>query len=201
VLRFLRKHFITGLVFLAPIVITAYIIWKIFVSVDNLITPLRNRYPIIDFPGLGVIAVFVIIVLAGFLAGNLIGRRLSSLIERNLNHIPLIRGIYTTVKEIGQVFFADKRTVFRRVVLVKYPNPHTYAIAFVTNEMETYLNKMTGEELVSVFLPTAPNPTSGYLLLLPKRDVMPVAISVEEGLKMVISGGAVFPAAFSIDKS
>ncbi|MBI4721188.1 MAG: DUF502 domain-containing protein [Chitinivibrionia bacterium] len=200
-LRFLRKHFITGLVFLAPVVITAYIIWKIFISVDNLIEPLRTRYPIIDIPGLGVIAVFIIIVLAGFLAGNLIGRRLISLVERNMNHIPLVRGIYTAVKEIGQVFLTDKRTVFRRVVLVKFPNSYTYAIAFVTNEGQTYFNDVTKEELVSVFLPTTPNPTSGFMLLLSKKDITPVTISVEEGLKMVISGGAVSPSSFSIDKS
>jgi uncharacterized membrane protein len=189
--KFIRRHFITGLVFLAPVVITAYIFWKVFGSVDNLIEPLQIRYPILDVPGLGVIVVFLIILIAGFLTGNLIGRRLIGLVERWLNHIPLIRGIYSTVKEISKVFFSDKRTVFKSVVLIRYPHPDCYALAFVTKEGQKYFNDLTGEDLVNVFLPTAPNPTSGYLLLIPKKDVMPVDISVEEGLKMVISGGAV----------
>ena len=190
-IKFFRRHFITGLVFLAPVVITAYILWKVFVSVDNLIEPLQVRYPILDVPGLGVIVVLFIILLAGFLTGNLLGRRLIGLVEGWLNRIPLIRGIYSTVKEISQVFFADKRTVFKSVVLIKYPHPDCYALAFVTKEGQEYFNTLIAEEVVNVFLPTAPNPTSGFLLMIPRKDVIPVDISVEEGLKMVISGGAV----------
>jgi uncharacterized membrane protein len=200
VFKFIRRHFITGLVFLAPVVITAYIFWKVFVSVDNLIEPLQVRYPILDVPGLGVVIVFLIIVLSGFLAGNLLGRRMIGLVERWLNHIPLIRGIYSTVKEISKVFFTDKRTVFKSVVLIRYPHPDCYALAFITKEGQEYFNQLIAEELVNVFLPTAPNPTSGYLLLIPRRDVIPVDISVEEGLKMVISGGAVSAAARTLAK-
>jgi len=191
---FLRKYFVTGLVFLAPVIITAYILWKVFVSIDHLMDPIQARYPILDIPGLGVVIVVFIVIISGFLTGNLIGRKLVGWGERSLNHIPLIRGIYTTVKEISQVFLSDKRTVFRKVVLIRYPHPGCYALAFVTKEGSEYFNRITENELVSVFLPTAPNPTSGYLLLIPKKDVIPVDISVEEGLKMVISGGAVSPA-------
>jgi len=191
VLAFLRRYFIAGLLILAPIVVTAYIFWKVFVSFDRFLAPVQDRYPFLDFPGLGFVAAIVLVILTGFLAGNLIGRKVIGLGERLLNHIPLIRGIYSTVKEISEVFLADRRTVFRRVVLIQYPHPGSYALAFVTKEGYEYFNHVTGRELVNVFVPTTPNPTSGFLLMVPKNDVIPVEVSVEEGLKMVISGGAV----------
>jgi uncharacterized membrane protein len=188
-------------VFLAPIVITGYVLWKVFGWIDNLLGPFKTRYPILDIPGLGVVAVFIIILLSGFLASNLIGKKLINLGERYLHRIPLIRGIYSTVKEIGLVFLSDKKTVFKRVVLIKYPHPDCYAIAFITEEGNRYFDELTGRDLVSVFLPTAPNPTSGYLLLIPKKDITHVELTVEDGLKMVISGGAVTPTIISREKS
>ncbi len=200
-IKFLRRYLITGILILAPIGITAYILWKVFISLDNLIDPLQERYPIIDIPGLGLIAVMVFIIVVGFLAGNLIGRRVIGFGEKSLNHIPLIRGIYTTIKEISQVFLSDKRTVFRRVVLIHYPYRGCYALGFITKEEQGYMNNVTGEDLTNVFLPTSPNPTSGYLLMVPQKDIIPVSLSVEEGLKLVISGGAVSPRLLDMDKS
>ena len=107
--------------------------------------------------------------------------------------MPIIRRIYTAVKEISEVFLGDRKTAFQRAVVVHYPHQSSYAIAFVTKEGIPYFNAALSEELVNVFLPTTPNPTSGFMLMLPKRDVHEVAISVEEAMKIVISGGAFSP--------
>ncbi|NIM18976.1 MAG: DUF502 domain-containing protein [Candidatus Latescibacteria bacterium] len=192
-MRFLRKYFLTGILILTPVLVTGYILWKVFSSIDNLLGPLQKRYPIIDIPGLGFIIIIVLIVLTGFFAGNLIGRRIIHVGERLLNYIPLVPRIYNAVKELSQVFLADRKTAFQEVVLVRYPHPGSFALAFVTREGSEYFNSLVGSEVVNVFVPTTPNPTSGFLLLVPKKDVLKVSITVEEGMKMVISGGAFSP--------
>jgi uncharacterized membrane protein len=190
----LRRYFLTGLVVLAPTVITAYIVWWAFTRLDNILDPLQRRYPIIDIPGLGFIIILLLIVFTGLLASNLIGRRVIGLGERILHRLPLERRIYTAVKEVAEVLLAEKQDAFQRVVLIRYPHRDAFALAFVTREGTQYLDDVVGEELVSVFIPTTPNPTSGFFLMLPKRDVMSLNISVETAMKMVISGGAFVPA-------
>ncbi len=192
-MKFLRRHFLTGLLILAPIVVTGYILWKVFSSIDHVLDPIQAKYPILDIPGLGFVVVIFVIVLTGFLAGNLIGKRIISSGERILSYIPLIPRIYNAVKELSEVFLTDRTTVFRKVVLIRYPHPGSFALAFVTQDSPNYFNELTRKEMVNVFVPTTPNPTSGFLLLVPKRDVFEVNISVEDGMKMVISGGAFSP--------
>ena len=192
-MKFFRRQFLTGLLVLAPTVITGYIVWKVFVSIDGVIEPFQRRFPLIDFPGLGVVFVLLIILITGFLAENLIGRRVISLGERGLNSLPIIRRIYSALKELSEVFLTDRKTAFQRVVLIKYPHPGSLALAFVTQDGVGYFNDLVGEELINVFIPTTPNPTSGFMLMIPKRDVTPVDITVEEAMKMVISGGAFSP--------
>ena len=192
-MKFLRRHFLTGLLILAPIVVTGYILWKVFSSVDHILDPIQTKYPIIDIPGLGFIVVILFIIVVGFVFGNLIGKRFISAGERLLNYIPLIPRIYNAVKELGEVFLTDRSTVFKRVVLIRYPHPGSFALAFVTLDSPDYFNTMVGEELINVFVPTTPNPTSGFLLLVPRKDVFDMRIRVEEGMKMVISGGAFTP--------
>jgi uncharacterized membrane protein len=192
-MKFLRRHFLTGLLVLAPTVITGYIVWKIFMSIDNLIGPLQRRFPLIDIPGIGFIIVLLFILLTGFLASNLIGKRLFGMGDRILNSLPLIRRIYFAVKEISEVFLTDKKTAFQSVVLIRYPHEHSFALAFVTKEESEYFSHLVEQDLVNVFIPTTPNPTSGFMLMLPRQEVTPVAISVEEAMKIVISGGAFSP--------
>jgi uncharacterized membrane protein len=192
-MRFLRRYFLTGLIVLAPTVITAYVAWWGFTKIDNLIEPFQKRYPIIDIPGIGFVIVLLLIVVTGLLASNLIGRRVISLGEAVMNRLPLIRRIYSAIKEVSAVLLSEKNSAFQRVVLIRYPHRDAYALAFMTKDGIEYFNKAVGEELINVFIPTTPNPTSGFLLMMPKRDVVELDMSVEEAMKMVISGGAFAP--------
>jgi uncharacterized membrane protein len=193
-MRHLRRYFLTGLVVLAPTVITLYLVWWGFTRIDNILEPLQKRYPIIDIPGIGFVIVLLLIVVTGLLASNLIGRRVISWAEHVLNRLPLVRRIYSAVKEVSEVLLTQKHNAFQRVVMIHYPHRDAYALAFVTREGVAYFDDRVGEELVSVFIPTTPNPTSGFFLMLPKRDVLELSISVETAMKMVISGGAFTPA-------
>jgi uncharacterized membrane protein len=189
----MRRHFFTGLLVIAPTVFTGWLVWKIFVTIDNLIAPLQKKFPIIDIPGIGFVIVLLLIFIVGVLANNLIGRRIIAGGESLLNRLPLIRRIYNASKELSEVFLTDKKTVFQRVVMIRYPHADSFALAFVTNKGARYFNTVVGEELINVFIPTTPNPTSGFLLLIPLRNVYPVEISVEEAMKIIISGGAFTP--------
>jgi uncharacterized membrane protein len=165
---------LTGLVVLAPTAITLYIVWWSFTKIDNLIEPLQRRYPIIDIPGIGFVIVLFLILFTGFLAGNLIGRRVISLGESVLNRLPFIRRIYSAVKEVSAVLLTEKNNAFQRVVLIRYPHRDAYAVAFVTKNGIDYFNP-------------------GFMLMLPRGDVIDLDLSVEEAMKMVISGGAFSP--------
>jgi uncharacterized membrane protein len=178
---------------LTPTVITGWLVWKIFGTIDNLIAPFQKKFPIIDIPGIGFVIVLLLILIVGVLTNNLIGRRFIAGGESLLNRLPLIRRIYNASKELSEVFLTDKKTVFQRVVMIRYPHKDSFALAFVTNKGAGYFDTVVGEELINVFIPTTPNPTSGFLLMIPERNVFPVEISVEEAMKIIISGGAFTP--------
>jgi uncharacterized membrane protein len=196
----LRRYFLTGLLVLAPTVITGWLVWKIFITVDNLIEPLQRKYPPLDFPGLGFAIVLVIIFFMGFLASNLVGRRLISAGETFFRRLPLVRTIYGASKELSEVFFTDQKAVFKRVVLIRFPHGESFALGFVMNENVQYLNDALKGEVLLVFMPTAPNPTTGFMLVVHSRDTTAIDVSVEEAFKMVISGGAFAPRAFSSER-
>jgi len=189
-LKYIQRRFVAGVLILTPIIVTGWLFWWIFSSIDKVLAPLQERYPIIDWPGVGFVVVLLFILLIGIFAGNLIGRRVIGTGERLVYNLPMIRRVYTAVKELSQVFLTDRKTVFREVVLIRYPHRDMFALAFVTREGSGFFNRLTGKTLLNVFVPTTPNPTSGFLLLVPEDDVIRVPVDVEEGLKMVISGGA-----------
>lgn len=191
--RFIRNRFIAGLLILLPVIVTGWIIWKIFSSIDSLLEPVQTRFPIIDHPGVGFGAVLLLIILTGVFGGNFIGHRVIARGERLLYRLPLIRRIYVAVKELSQVFLAERRLVFREVVIIRYPHKDSFALGFVTQKGTPEFNRLLGREVVNVFVPTTPNPTSGFLLFLPADQVERVPIDVEEGLKMVVSGGVFVP--------
>lgn len=186
----LRKHFLTGLLSITPLAVTGWIAWRLYLLVDRALRPLLERYPPLqtlpDFlvTAMGAGLSVLLIVLVGLVSRNLIGVAFFNLVERLFNRIPIVKGIFTAVKQIAEVILSDSRKAFRQVVLFEYPRPGCWALGFVTREeLEA--------GLLHVFLPTTPNPTSGFLLLLPREDVRLLDISVEEGIRLIISGGAV----------
>jgi len=189
----LRRRFLTGLLILLPILVTGWVFYQFFHSVDNILNPLVERYPFLDIPGLGFLSVLMIIFIVGVFGGNLNGRKVIGWLDIIVCRIPLINRMYIAVKELSEVFLQRERTVFKKAVMVQYPLAGTFAVGFVTAD-STFQNE-DGKERVflNVFLPTTPNPTSGFFLMVPEKEAIELDCSVVEALKMVISGGAVKP--------
>jgi len=194
-LRWLRRSFFTGLLVLLPVVVTAWVFYRFFRWIDGFIKPIAARYPIIDIPGLGVLSVLLIIVVAGALGGNFLGRRILHSIERGLERIPMVRTLYLTLKQTSEVFLKHDRSVFKEVVFVQYPRLGVYTVALVTSTWRFRGADGDEREYVTLFLPTTPNPTSGLLIMVPQSEVTPSHLTIEEALKMIISGGVVVPEA------
>ncbi len=190
-----RRRFFTGLVILLPTVLTGWLLYNVLVSMDRLLQPVVDRYPILDIPGLGMIAVVILILLAGVFAGNFIGRKIKRSAVNIVTRIPMISRMYTAIKQISEVFLRHERTVFREAILIQYPRPGIYVVGFVTSSWNTRVGGGPAKDFVNVFLPTTPNPTSGLFLMIPESEVIHMDCSVEDALKMVISGGAVIPPA------
>ncbi|NKB52437.1 MAG: DUF502 domain-containing protein [Rhizobiaceae bacterium] len=198
----LRNYFFTGLVICAPLAITVYLTWSLIEWVDGWVKPylpdLYNPDSYLPFtiPGFGVLVAVFVITTVGFLTANLIGRSIISYGEYLLGRMPLVRNIYSALKQIFETVFREDSDSFQSVVLVEYPRREIWALAFVATdtlgEVQSKLDEPTGKT-VSVFLPTTPNPTSGFLLFVPVEDVVPLDMGVEEAAKLVISAGLVAP--------
>ncbi|MGD1955339.1 MAG: DUF502 domain-containing protein [Sphingomonadales bacterium] len=195
----LRTYFLTGIVVAAPISITIYLTWLFVVSVDERITSLipakynPETYLPVGIPGLGVVIVVIFLTLLGMITANFFGRALLNFGERLLNNLPVVRSVYGTLKQIFETIISLSSMSFREVVMVEYPRRGLYAIAFVTATTKGEIAARSGQEMVNVFLPTTPNPTSGFLLFVPKKDLTYLDMTVEEGVKYVISAGLVTP--------
>ncbi|MBV6657387.1 MAG: DUF502 domain-containing protein [Devosiaceae bacterium] len=200
----LRNYFFTGVIVVAPVTITGYLIWTFVSWVDRIVKPLippvynPDNYLPFAVPGFGVVAAVLIITMAGFLAANLVGRSVVSFSERLLDRMPLVRTLYRGLKQIFETVLNERANNFQAVGLIQYPRPGIWAVVFQSTqtrgEVAYKLSENEGqEELVSVFLPTTPNPTSGFLLFVPKADLITLDMSVEDGAKLVISAGLVVP--------
>ncbi len=187
--RVLRKYFFTGLLVILPITISVIVLWQFFFTLDHILGRFVIRYYGREIPGLGLIVLIGIIIVVGAVASNFIGRRVLKLWERFINRIPLVRWIYGTTKTVFAAVLHENSTSFRRVVLIEFPHKGIYSLAFVTCESGGRIENVVGKKLVSVFLPTTPNPTSGYFLLIPEEDVRPLDMSVQDGLRLVVSAG------------
>jgi uncharacterized membrane protein len=194
-LRAIRTNFITGLLVLAPLAVTGYIVYRLFIWVDHLLgTTLRGGYIRPGgIPGLGFLTVLVIITLAGALANNFLGRQVGTVFESMLYKVPVLRGVYATLKEIGEAVLSDRKTAFQRVVLVEYPRPGVYSIGLATSDAPRTFDEASGKELHGVFIPHTPNPTTGPLVYCTKEQMIPTALRVEQAIKMIVSGGVVVP--------
>jgi len=196
----LRTYFLTGIVVAAPLAITFYLAWAFVTTVDDKITPLipekynPETYLPFGVPGLGLIIVIVFLTLLGALAANLFGRTLIRLGERMLDRMPVIRSVYGTLKQIFETVVSQHSNSFKEVVLVEYPRKGLWAIAFVTSDTKGEIDEKTEGRMVNVFLPTTPNPTSGFLLFVPREGLISLDMTVDDGIKYVISAGLVTPA-------
>lgn len=194
----LRNYFLTGLLVTAPPALTIYLA-VLFVSfIDNKVRHLipeeynPEQYLPFAIPGLGVVIVIVALIVLGAFTTGYLGRLFVRIWERMWEKMPFVSGIYSTFKQLFETVFSKKSNAFRQVVLVEFPRKDVWTVAFVTSDVPYALaDALTGDELVSVYVPTTPNPTSGYWSIYRKEDVVPLDISVEDGLKMVISLGIV----------
>jgi uncharacterized membrane protein len=195
----LRAYFFAGILFTAPIAITAYLAWLAIDFVDSRVTPMipakynPETYLPFALPGLGLLVLAVLLTLIGALMAGYAGRLVMHGYEGLLNRMPVVRGVYAAVKQIVEAVLAQKSKAFRQAVLVEYPRPGVWAIAFVTGRATGEIRNAAAEEMVALFVPTTPNPTSGFLLFVPKRQVIPLAMQVEDAFKLVVSGGIVLP--------
>ena len=191
----LRNYLLTGILVTAPITITVWISWQILKFFEamarHLIPP--SLYPDIAIPGLGLIVVFLGLIVIGALTAGLVGRLFVKTSERILGRMPVVRSVYSAIKQILETVLAQRATAFRQVVLVEYPRKNIWAVGFVSGPTKGEIQRELARDLVNVFLPTTPNPTSGFLLFVPKDDVRPLAMTIEEGIKLVVSGGIVTP--------
>ena len=179
----LRTRFLTGILVIVPIGVTIWILVWIFTAIDGILRP------IVRIPGLGFVVMILLIYLVGVMASNVVGRRLIDYGESLLGRVPVVRPIYNSVKQIVDSFSTSGKTGFKQVVIVEFPMKGTRTIGFVTNES----TDERGEKLLYIFIPTAPNPTSGFLQIVREEDTIQVDMSVDNALKMVISGGTVLP--------
>lgn len=194
----LKRRFLTGLLVVVPLYFTYYIISVLVNFMDRLLSFLPARfhpdtYLPFHIPGLGVIFTFFFILLVGIFATNFFGKRMVEVWEALLVRIPLIRSVYSASKQLIEAFFVTNREGFRRVVLVEYPRKGVYVLGFVTGVTEGEIQRVTDEKVVNIFLPTTPNPTSGFYILVPEKDTIPLNMGVEDAFKLIISGGMVTP--------
>jgi len=197
----LRNYFLTGLVIAGPIGITLWLTWTFIQWVDGWVKPIVPRvynpetYLPFSVPGLGLIVAFIVLTLVGFLAANFAGRSLLSFGESVVGRMPLVRNLYSGLKQIFETVLDQRGNTFTKAALIEYPRKGLWAIVFISTQTKGEVAKrlQPATEAVSVFLPTTPNPTSGFLLFVPKEDVVELSMSVEDAAKLVISAGLVNP--------
>jgi uncharacterized membrane protein len=192
----LKKYFVTGLLILVPLGITLWVLNLIVTTMDQtlLLPPpsVRNDFPF-NIPGTGVILTLAIVLVVGVLAHNFIGRHLVLWWEALLRRIPVVSSIYTSVKQVSDTLFSPSGQAFRKAVLVQFPRDGAWSVAFVVGDPGEALKRPLGGDLQTVYVPTAPNPTSGYILILPPDQIVDLHISVDDALKFVVSMGVVTP--------
>ncbi|MFQ5626708.1 MAG: DUF502 domain-containing protein [Methyloligellaceae bacterium] len=197
----LRNYFLTGLIIVGPVGITLYVIWWFVNLIDAWVKPwvpqiyLPETYLPFTVPGVGLIFSITVLIVVGALTANLFGRTVVSYGEIMLGRMPVVRSVYRALKQIFETVLSQSSNSFQQVGLVEYPRLGLYAIVFVSTATKGEIDKkvLKGEPMLSVFLPTTPNPTSGYLLFVPTKDVTILDMSVEEAAKLVISAGLVVP--------
>ena len=191
----MKKYFITGLLIWIPLVITVWVLNLIVTTMDRFLPEALEpkSWLGVDIPGLGLVLAASIVLLTGLLAANIIGQRLVELWEALLARIPVVKSIYTSVKQVSDTLFSTSGQAFRKALLVEYPRRGSWTIAFLTGMPGGDVANHLDGEYVSVYVPTTPNPTSGFFLMMPRADVIELDMSVDAALKYVISMGVAAP--------
>jgi len=202
----LKRYFVAGILVLLPLAVTVWLVWQIIGAVEGGVQTIIERinaaiarrtgreeeFLTYHF-GYGFLVVIAIVFGAGLFATNVIGRKLVRFVENLVTKVPFISKIYLTVQQIRDAFIGREHALFQSVAVIEYPRPGLYTICFVTSTAEGEVQHKTKEEVVCVFIPTTPNPTSGFLIFVPQDGLVPLSMTVEEAMKLVISGGALVP--------
>ena len=198
----LRNYFLTGLIVCAPLAITAYLAWSFVGWVDDWVKPYiptaynPDSYLPFAVPGFGLIVALLLITMIGFLTANFIGRAIVGYGENLLHRMPLVRGIYKTLKQLFETVLSNKNDTFTKVGLVEYPRKDVWSLVFVGGEKDTEINAALdkpGDPLIGVFMPCTPNPTTGFLMYVYKSEIVMLDMSIEDGAKLIVSAGLVAP--------
>ncbi|MCC1482228.1 DUF502 domain-containing protein [Roseibaca sp. Y0-43] len=198
----IRSNFLAGLAVIAPGVLTVWLVWNVVTWIDGIVMPLipaRFQPEVLtgwDVPGVGVAIFLIFTVVMGYFTKGFIGRTLVGWGERIVEAMPVVRSIYNAVKQIADTILARSAPTFDRACLVEYPRKGIWATAFISTTTRGEIGDRLGadqDEMISVFLPTTPNPTSGFLLFVPRRDVIELDMSIEDAAKLIISAGLVYP--------
>ncbi|MGM0507566.1 MAG: DUF502 domain-containing protein [Fusobacteriota bacterium] len=212
-MKHIKTYFITGIVAILPLFVTVFVLAKIFEWTNYIIRsllPIAYIYGFIlkfvdqDIIGVqklvfsiiylvSIIVIYILILVLGFLLVNVISKEKAKYFEGFFLKLPLVKNIYRTIKQISNLMFSKQSSSYKKVVLIEYPRKGLYSLAFLTKEENKYFENKINKELINVFMPTSPNPTSGMFLIVPKKDVTELDIKVEDAIKIIISGGAVMP--------
>ncbi len=194
----LRRYLVAGLLVWIPLGVTIFILKVLIGLMDNSLRLIPEAYrpeTLLGFaiPGLGTILTILIVLITGLLAANLVGRTMVGLWESVLERIPVVRSVYSATKNFAEIVFSDSGQSFKKVLLIEYPRKGIYSLAFQTATNLGEVQGRTGEPVVCTFVPTTPNPTSGYIIIVPRKDVIELDMEIDEALKMIISLGVVVP--------
>lgn len=196
--KFLRRYFLTGLLVLLPLIITVYVFVFAFNFLDGILSSIIRFFFGYHLPGLGLLLMIVLIFLAGLFGTNVVGKRLINLGEGILQRIPLVKSIYTATKQVMEALSLQQQAGFQRVVLVEFPRKGMYSVGFFTGKAPQEVEAKTRQQLLNVYLPGTP-PTSGFFVMVPSSDITFLEMSVEDALKLLVSGGFVNSGRFSVN--
>lgn len=192
-----KKYFVTGAIVIVPIVLTVYILTVTFKLIDGILGRFLNIYfkKTVGFyiPGIGFLLFLLVIFITGFLSSKFFGRRILLRIEKWFSRLPLVNQIYPVLKQIASFASTEKKLGFKKVALVEYPSKGIWSIGFLTNEKFHQIDKVTGNEMLAVFLPTTPGPLTGYVIFFPKEEVKFPDMPINDALRIIISAGFIRP--------
>ena len=193
-----RRYIVAGLLVWIPLGVTIFILKILIGLMDNSLLLVPQKYRPeellgVAIPGLGIILTLMVVLITGLLAANFVGRRLVGFWESMLNRIPIVRTVYSGAKNFAEIVFSDSNESFKKVLLIEYPRKGIYSLAFQTATNLGEVQGRTGEDVVCTFVPTTPNPTSGYIIIVPKKDIIELDMEIDEAFKMIVSLGVVVP--------